>query len=79
MLPRLKLPDNIRLVNVLGMDYFIQWEDLPRGGSFFMPTTATPAQVLVALRPHREHFNFTFEARARCEYGLYGVRVWRTS
>jgi hypothetical protein len=74
----MELPDDIRVLNVLGAEYYIQWERLSRGASFFLPTTATATQVRMALKPAAEFFDFAFTAHARREYGLYGVRVWRT-
>ena len=72
------IPDEVRVLTLLGAEYFIEWEELRRGSSFFMPTTATPAQVEKALAPARAYFNYTFEIRARCEFGRYGARIWRT-
>lgn len=72
------LPHEVEVLNIFGADYFIDWPRVSRGASFFIPTTATPKQVLAALKPAAKHFNFQFEARARCEYEMYGVRVWRT-
>lgn len=72
------LPDDIRVLNVLGAEYFIEWERLKVGASFFLPTTATAKQVSVALRPAAEHLNFQLVTRQRREFGVFGVRVWRT-
>jgi len=72
------LPDHIRVLNVFGAEYYIPWEELPRGGSFFLPTTATPKQVYAALKPMEKHLQIELEVRARREYGVLGVRVWRT-
>ncbi|HSG20061.1 MAG TPA: hypothetical protein VLA31_04755 [Burkholderiaceae bacterium] len=65
------------MLNRFGAEYFIDWKRLARGCSFFLPTTATASQVRQALRPHTRKLNVQFEVRARCEYGRYGVRVWR--
>ena len=54
------------------------WEELPRGGSFFLPTTATAKQVSTALTPAERFLQIELEVRQRCEFGAYGVRVWRT-
>ena len=72
------LPDHIRVLNVFGAEYYIPWEELPRGGSFFIPTTATPKQVYAALKPVEKYLQIELEVRARCERGVLGVRVWRT-
>jgi hypothetical protein len=71
------LPSEIRVLNVFGAEYYIPWEELPRGGSFFIPTTATPKQVYTALIPAEQHLDMELEVRARCEFGIYGARVWR--
>jgi hypothetical protein len=59
------------------VDYFIQWEHLSIGASFFLPTTATKAQAHYALRPYARYLGIRLQVRNRCEYGRYGVRVWR--
>lgn len=71
------LPEHIRVLNLLGAEYYIPWENLPRGGSFFLPTTATPKQAYTALMPAEQHLEMDLEVRQRCEYGVLGVRVWR--
>lgn len=60
-----------------GVDYFILWDRLTIDASFFLPTTATQAQVYRALLPYARHLGIRLQARNRCEYGRYGVRVWR--
>lgn len=75
---RKELPDHIRVLDVWGAEYFIEWELLRRGSSFFIPTTATPRQVKAALKPAEAYLDITLEVRARREYGRAGVRVWRT-
>jgi len=72
------IPDEIRVLNIMGAEYFIEWEWVTRGASFFLPTTATPKQAGVALKAAASYFGYRFETRARREYGRYGVRVWRT-
>lgn len=68
----------IDVFNVLGVDYYIDWRLMKIGASFFIPTTATPAQVLRELRLAQRVLRWRLVARARCEYGIFGVRVWRT-
>ena len=60
-----------------GFDYFVFWRDLLPGGSFFLPTTASATEVARALRPFERRYDMQLKARTRCEYGRYGVRVWR--
>lgn len=69
--------DKYRVLTLHGVDYYIYWEDLRIGSSFFLPTTASVAQVSSALRPVARGLKFELTARARREYGRYGVRVWR--
>ena len=72
-----KIPDNVRVLTLHGVEYFIEWERIDVGCSFFLPTTATPAQVREALREALKTFVMRVEIRSRCEYGRYGARVWR--
>jgi len=72
------MPYEVEVLNIFGAEYFIEWEKVARGSSFFLPTTATPRQVQQALKPAAKWLDYKFETRARCEYGVYGVRVWRT-
>lgn len=72
-----ELKDDIRVVEICGVHYYIYWEDLPIGGSFFLPTTVRPKEVMAQLRPVADKLNYGLEARTRTEYGRYGVRVWR--
>lgn len=67
----------IDVIVLHGSEYLINWKRLTRGASFFMPTTATPKQTEDALAEAAAQLNMEFEVRARCEYGMYGVRVWR--
>jgi hypothetical protein len=69
--------DDVRLFTLLGVDYFILWDRLSIGASFFLPTTATQVQVLKALQPYARYLGIRLQTRNRCEYGRYGVRVWR--
>jgi hypothetical protein len=71
------LPSEIRVLTLFGAEYYIPWEELPRGGSFFIPTTATPKQVYIALIPAEKYLDMELEVRSRCEFGRYGARVWR--
>jgi hypothetical protein len=72
-----RFPDSVRYLDIFGVEYFIPWEDLQTGGSFFLKTTATAAQVKKALRPAMKHLKMTLVPHARLEFGYYGVRVWR--
>lgn len=69
--------EDVRLFTLHRVDYFIFWDQLPIGGSFFMPTTATQTQAFKALQPYARHLRIGLQVRNRCEYGRYGVRVWR--
>jgi hypothetical protein len=72
-----KIPDDVRILTLHGVEYFIQWERFDVGCSFFLPTTATPVQVREALRYAMKLFVMRVEIRSRCEYGRYGARIWR--
>ena len=78
--PRSQAPttfEDVRLFTLYGVDYFILWDQLHIGASFFLPTTATQTQAFKALQPYARHLRIGLQVRNRCEYGRYGVRVWR--
>lgn len=75
--PEPREPD-IRVVTIQDVEYFIEWSELDVGGSFFLPTVATPKQVLAVLKPVAIKLGYRLDVLARCEYGRYGARVWRT-
>lgn len=77
--PRSLIPDEFRFVYLYGVPYYIVWEELHPGGSFFLKTTASAAEVRAAVREHAKHFNIVLKAHPRCEFGYYGVRVWRVA
>lgn len=64
-------------MDVFGVLYFIPWEDFLPGYSVFIKTSASAAVVRQAFRPAAHFFNISFKAHPRCEFGYYGVRVWR--
>lgn len=72
------VPKGIDVFSVFGAEYYVDWRRVSRGASFFIPTTATPKQVLAGLREARDALDIDLVARPRREYGMYGVRVWRT-
>lgn len=74
---KLLIPDSIRLIYLYGIPYYIAWEDLLPGYSFFLKTTATAIEVRKELRVAQKYFNIGLKAHARNEFGYYGVRVWR--
>lgn len=69
--------DDIHVVVLDGTAFYIRWEHLGYGASFFLPTTVTPKQALEILRPYAKELKLKLIAHPRCEYGRYGVRVWR--
>ena len=68
-----------RVVDLLGVEYFVDWERVQVGASFFLPTIATPKQVEDVLAPIARHLGIKTTVRTRVEYGRYGARVWRLS
>lgn len=71
------IPDDIRFLNVDGVLYYIEWEVLIPGASFFIPTVATDRMVAKSLRQAAEYFEYDFKVVSRCEHGVYGARIWR--
>jgi hypothetical protein len=72
-----QIPDDIRLLNVFGAEYYMPWEEMPVGASVFLPTTALDRQVAKKLRRVERYLDWKFAVRQRCEFGIFGVRVWR--
>lgn len=68
-----------RVVLLKGVEYFIDWDKLHIGASFFLPTVATTTQVSEALKPIERYLQIKLTVRTRVEYGRYGARVWRMS
>jgi hypothetical protein len=71
-------PTDYYVMHLHGADYLIPWDELPVGGSFFLPTTGTANQVMRKLRRGARAKDYILVAHARREFGRYGVRVWRT-
>jgi len=74
---RLPIPDSIRFIHIYGVPYYLPWEGLLPGYSFFLKTTATATEVRKMLRTAERHFHIELKAHNRNEFGYYGVRVWR--
>lgn len=72
-----QIPDEFRYLNLYGVQYYIPWEELHPGGSFFMKTTATPRMVQKELTRVTKFLRMNLKAVARVEFGYYGIRVWR--
>jgi len=53
------------------------WEQLGIGHSFFLKTTATAQEVKKKLKAYEGYLNIKLTTAQRCEFGCYGVRVWR--
>lgn len=75
----LKIPDSVRYIDLMGVQYYIKWENLMPGYSFFIKTPAHYTIVQSELKRAEKHFDIRLRARQRCEFGYYGVRVWRLS
>ena len=71
--------EDINVFPFSGVTFYIMWDRLTQGSSFFLPTTAQAEDVHKALRPYTRWLRIRIETRNRCEYGLYGVRVWRVT
>lgn len=73
----LKIPDSVRFLDLQGVPYYIAWEKLLPGYSFFLKTPAHYKLVQAELKRAEKHFDIVLRARQRCEFGFFGVRVWR--
>lgn len=74
---RLPPRPDLRVVTILGVSYFIPWDKIYPGNSVFIPTVATKFQVERILAPIAVQLGIPLTVRVRCEYGRFGVRVWR--
>lgn len=75
--PHSSLSDDLRFICLYGVPYYIPWEHLPVGGSFFLKTTAHAAMVQREVRRVERKLGMKLRAVNRVEFGFYGVRVWR--
>lgn len=73
----LQIPDRIRILTVYGVGYWIEWEKMLVGCSFFIKTPAPASEVKKLLRPAERFLRIDLTATQRNEMGFYGVRVWR--
>jgi hypothetical protein len=71
------LPDELRFIHIYGVDYYIPWEAMPPGSSVFLKTTAAAFEIRDQLARVNAHFGCRFAAHNRCEFGYYGIRIWR--
>lgn len=60
-----------------GIPYAVDWTKLQPGGSFFIKTTARAQEMKPTLDLMRKIMGFELKAHNRCEFGYYGIRVWR--
>jgi hypothetical protein len=60
-----------------GVHYYIYWDQLPVGGSFFIPTVVTLPTARDALRSLASVWGYQVVVHRRVEYGRLGVRTWR--
>ena len=74
---RLTIPDSVRFINLYGILYYIPWEKMLPGNSFYLKTTAHRSIVQKELIRAEKYFRVVLQAQQRCEFGCYGVRVWR--
>lgn len=73
------LPEDIQYLDLFGVVYYVPWDRLVPGASFFLKTTASASIVQKKLRKLEKVLNMELRAHPRCEFGYYGVRVWRVS
>jgi hypothetical protein len=50
---------------------------MPPGSSVFLKTTADASEIKSQLARANNYFGCQFVAHNRCEYGYYGIRIWR--
>lgn len=77
MTRKILVPDACRYLTLYGIEYFIPWEDMHPGCSFFIKTTATAPHVKRELTRLGKPLGMEVETAQRVEFGYYGVRAWR--
>lgn len=60
-----------------GVYYAVDWDRMEPGASFFIKTTARATELTPILRTVRRIAGYELRAHNRCEFGYFGVRVWR--
>lgn len=71
-----KLTDD-NTIMVDGVPVAVQWNDVGRGTSFFIPCT-DPAKVKREVSKHFKRMGWKLHADIRVENEYFGVRIWRT-
>ncbi len=71
------VPDSVRHLLLHDIYYYIEWEQMLPGHSFYLKTAALVDDVRAQLPAIEKHFKITLKAHQRCEFGHFGVRVWR--
>lgn len=71
------VPDEIRHIILHDVMYYIEWEKMLPGYSVYLRTTGTAAEVRPQLVEIEKYFNIALKAANRCEFGYFGIRVWR--
>lgn len=66
-------------ITIQGVNYAVPWDEMDIGHSVFIKTAATAGQVQREATAAGKRFNIKLVARARHEFGYYGVRIWRIS
>ena len=69
----------LRPFELRGVGFLVEWHKLRVGHSFFLKTTVEAEEVAEVLRPLAAVLQYKFVTAQRCEFGYYGVRVWRLS
>jgi hypothetical protein len=69
-------PDDPYVCDIMGAQYYLPWGLLRTGYSFFLPMTARAEDVAPIIRKKARKLDISVEVRQRCEFGVYGVRVW---
>lgn len=71
------IPDEIRFLDLYGVLYYIPWEEVHPGCSFFLKTPASVKDIRKELTRAGNYLNMRLRAVQRVEFGYYGARVWR--
>lgn len=72
-------PDPRGDITILGVRYYIHFEQLSVGASFVIPTVASASQVAEVLAPAASFFNYELACEEITWFDMAAVRVHRIS
>lgn len=69
--------DDPYVIEIQGVLYHIPWREMSPGDSVFLPTVEHVRNLASAIKAKARLAGTTARVSQWCNYGVYGVRVWR--